>query len=46
LDELQEQMILPNTDEEAENTEAALDGSVPSWAFAKLGSAMAMSQGF
>ncbi|KAG7360380.1 ring finger domain containing protein [Nitzschia inconspicua] len=32
-------------EDEAEDTETTLDGSVPSWAFAKLGSALAMSQG-
>jgi hypothetical protein len=33
-------------DDDAEDVEYSLDGSVPSWAFAKLGSAMAMSQGY
>ena len=40
------QEILPGTEQESdEAADGTLDGSVPSWAFAKLGSAMAMSQG-
>jgi len=38
--------LLTGQDEDVQDTEHAMDGSVPSWAFAKLGSAMAMSQGW